>query len=143
MMSASIPPAAATDVVHALLRIIGDPGSATERLQQFVKESQTARAKWDEANTLLGRLANERSSWAKEREQTLVEIDAKMSEADQRLATADRREQALANADARLQAAEQRLAEMDLALASRQRMLDGVNATLAALHARIGSQEAS
>jgi chromosome segregation ATPase len=143
MMSASIPPAAATDVVHALLKVISDPGSANEKLQQLIKEGEAARAKWDEANTLLGRLANERSSWAKEREQTLAEIDAKMSEADQRLATADRREQALANADARLQAAEQRLAEMDLALASRQRMLDGVNATLAALHARIGSQEAS
>jgi chromosome segregation ATPase len=137
MMSASIPPSSATDVVHALLRIIGDPGSANEKLQQLIKEGQAAQSRWDEANALLARLASERAAFKQEMSDAHSKLDEMRREADQRLVAADRREQSLANADARLQAAEQRLAQVDLEVASRSQMLSGINATLAALREKL------
>jgi DNA repair ATPase RecN len=135
MMSALIPPAAATEAL-ALLAIIADPAASKAKLDELVAESQAAKARIDEANELSRQLADARASWAKEREQALAEIDSKMSEADRRLAAIEQRESVQRQQAQRYEAGEQRLAELDLQIASRQKMLDGINSTLSALRER-------
>jgi hypothetical protein len=136
MMSALIPPAAATEAL-ALLAIISDPSAAKAKLDEILAENRAAKARIDEANQLTRQLADARASWAQEREQALAEIDGKMSEADRRLAAIEARESAQRQQTQRYEAGEQRAAELDLLIASRQKMLDSINATLAALREKL------
>jgi chromosome segregation ATPase len=136
MMSALIPPAAATEAL-ALLAIIADPAAATTKLNQLLAENRAAKARIDEANELTRQLEDARASWGKEREQALAEVDTKMAEADRRLAAIEARETAWARKEQALADGERRLAELDLQVASRQQMLDGINGTLAALREKL------
>jgi chromosome segregation ATPase len=136
MMSALIPPAAATEAL-ALLAIIADPAAAKTKLDELVAESQAAKGRIDEANLLTRQLAGARASWAKEREQALAEVDTKMAEADRRLAAVEARETAFRAKEQALTASATRLAQLDLEIAEKQRTRDGITAQLDALKARL------